>query len=200
MDIRSKRRDEAIDLMADFLLTNGLGAATLRPMAAAAHTSDRMLLYYFKDRDEILSATLHRIADRELARLNDAIPAGKPRPFGVLLEDVAHAVATEGLKPFMYLWLEISSGAARGLQPHLQVAGEISDRFLDWITSRLQGRARDGQAAAALFLVIVEGLHVLDAVGRPGVAVSAAAEIRARMDMRRGARKGHLQVPGRRTV
>ena len=75
MDVRSKRREEAIERMADHLLAEGLGAATLRPLAAAAGTSDRMLLYYFNDKDELLSATLHRVAERMLGKRPNLAPS-----------------------------------------------------------------------------------------------------------------------------
>src|ERR1700685_2497361 len=121
MNVRSDRRQAAIDLMADHILLEGLGAATLRRLAAAAGTSDRMLLYYFADKDELLTATLARIAARMIAQLDGAIPGGPRRPFAVLLEQVWAAMASESLQPFMPLWLAPGSGAARGLQPHRAV-------------------------------------------------------------------------------
>ena len=125
MTIRDDRREAAIERMADHVLSEGLGAATLRPLAAAAGTSDRMLLYYFADKDDLLTATLARIAARMTAQLDGAIPDGPRRPFAVLLEQVWAAMASKRLQPFMPLWLELASGAARGLQTHRDVAGEI---------------------------------------------------------------------------
>ncbi len=121
--------------MADHILLEGLGAATLRPLAAAAGTSDRMLLYYFADKDELLTATLARIAARMTAELDDAIPIGPLRSFPELLEEVWTALSSESLKPFMHVWLDLAAGAARGLQPHLDLAGEIAEGFLAWVTS-----------------------------------------------------------------
>ena len=178
MDIRRKRRDDAVERMADHLLSKGLGAATLRPLAVAAETSDRMLLYYFNDKDELLSATLHRVAERMLAQLDEAVPVGKPRSFRILLAEVRAILASDSIKPFMHLWLDLASGAARGLQPHRLVAGEIADGFLAWVTSRLRVETRSDQApSAALFLALIEGMHVLEAIERPSIADSAAAEI-----------------------
>lgn len=182
MNIRDERRDTAIERMADHLLAEGLGAATLRPLAAAAGTSDRMLLYYFADKDEILSTTLQRIAERMLVQLNEAIPAGKPLPFHILLEEVWQVLASDKLKPFMPLWLDLASGAARGLEPHLHVAGQIADGYLAWVTSRLKVKGNGNHAAsAALFLASIEGMYILETIGRPGIAHSAATELTARL-------------------
>jgi AcrR family transcriptional regulator len=180
MNIRSDRRQAAIDRMADYLLSEGLEAATLRPLAAAAGTSDRMLLYYFANKDELLSATLGRIAARMTAQLDDAIPIGPPRSFPVLLEEVWTALSSESLKPFMYVWLDLAAGAARGLQPHLSVAGEIADGFLAWVTSRLERQsASESGGSAALFLTSIEGMYLLKAIGCGGLADSAMTELAA---------------------
>jgi AcrR family transcriptional regulator len=180
MNIRSDRREAAIERMADHILSEGLGAATLRPLAAAAGTSDRMLLYYFTDKDELLAATLDRVAKRMTAQLDAAIPVEPRRPFPVLLEQVWAAMASESLQPFMPLWLELASGAARGLQPHRDLAREIAGGFLAWATIRLEPEG-DGEPAllAPLFIASIEGMYLLKAIGRADIADSAAAELRA---------------------
>ena len=181
MNVRDQRRNAAIERMADHLLLEGLGAATLRPLAAAAGTSDRMLLYYFTDREEIVSATLHRIAERMLAQLNQAVPPGIPRPLHVLLAEVRAVLSSSSIKPFMNVWLDLAAGAARRFQPHRRIAGEIADGFLAWIMSRLQPEAGSDQAAsAALFMALVEGLYILENLGRPSIANSAVSQIVAR--------------------
>jgi len=45
MSVRTDRRQAALERMADHLLREGMTGASLRPLAAAAGTSDRMLLY-----------------------------------------------------------------------------------------------------------------------------------------------------------
>jgi AcrR family transcriptional regulator len=181
MSIRDDRREAAIERMADHVLSEGLGAATLRPLAAAAGTSDRMLLYYFADKDELLTATLHRIAMRMTMQLDGAIPAEPRQPFAVLLERVWAALASQSLQPFMPLWLDLASGAARGLQPHRDVAGEIADGFLAWVTLRLEPDS-DGKPSilAPLFLTSIEGMYLLKAIGRGPIADAAAIELASR--------------------
>jgi len=181
MIVRDDRREAAIERMADHVLSQGLGAATLRPLAAAAGTSDRMLLYYFADKDELLAATLARIATRMVAELDRSIPVEPRKPFAVLLEQVWAALASESLRPFMPLWLDLASGAARGLQPHRDIAGDIADGFLAWVTIRLQPES-DGDPAslAPLFLASVEGMYLLKAIGRVALADSAAIALASR--------------------
>ena len=176
---RDDRREAAIDRMADHVLAEGLGAATLRPLAAAAGTSDRMLLYYFAHKDEILTATLDRIAARMIVELNQAIPAKPQQAFNALLRQAWTALASERLKLFMPVWLDLAAGAARGLQPHRDIAGRIADGFLAWVTARLlPEEGGTPSALAPLFLAMIEGSHLLSAFGRGSIADTAIDQVR----------------------
>ena len=181
MNTRDDRREAAIERMANHVLAEGLAAATLRSLAAAVGTSDRMLLYYFADKEELLTATLDRIATRMIAQLDGAIPVEPRKPFPVLLEQVWTAMASERLLPFMPLWLDLASGAARGLQPHRDVAGDIADGFLAWVTVRLQPES-DGEPSllAPMFLASIEGMYLLKAIGRGALAGLALIELASR--------------------
>jgi len=81
----------------------------------------------------------------------------------------------------MPLWLDLASGAARGLQPHRDVAGEIADRFLAWVTIRLRPET-DGErpSSAPLFLASIEGMYLLEAIGRGGLSDLAVIELASR--------------------
>jgi AcrR family transcriptional regulator len=178
MSVRDNRREAAIERMADFILAEGLAAATLRPLAAAVGTSDRMLLYYFSNKDDLLAATLAKIAARMIAQLDHAIPVGSRRTFSVLLEQVWTALASDSLRPFVPLWLDLASAAARGLQPHRDIAGEIADGFHDWVAVRLHAKGDvEAASSARLFLAAIEGMYLLTAIGREEFAHSALIEL-----------------------
>ena len=182
MSIRDERQRAVLERMADHLLREGMAGASLRPLAAAAGTSNRMLLYYFADKDELLAATLEHLAARLARLLDEAGPGdGAPHPFPALLAEVWAAVRAPGLRPYMHLWLELAAGAARGQEPHRTVAGRIADGFLAWAAARLEvEREADRAPRATLLLAAVDGLALLDAVGRSaaaGEAVGAAADL-----------------------
>ena len=68
------RRESLLDQVTDHVLQYGLIGLTLRPVAAAIGTSDRMLLYHFRSRDELVAAAVARTSDRGVAAI-DALPA-----------------------------------------------------------------------------------------------------------------------------
>ena len=62
MGIRDEQRERVVERLSGHLLATGLAQVSLRQLATAAGVSDRMLLYYFDDKAEVLSASLQRIA------------------------------------------------------------------------------------------------------------------------------------------
>jgi AcrR family transcriptional regulator len=171
MSVREKKRGDALSHIARHILDEGLPGSSLRSLAAAAGVSDRMLLYYFADKNEMLTAALGLLAMEMASVLDKSVPREPRRSFGVLLRDIRHAMRGQVLRPYMRLWLEIAARAARNEQPYSLVAGIIADGFAAWISSRL-AEANSGEAA--LLLATVEGLVVLDAVDRANLADIAA--------------------------
>lgn len=175
MTVRDDRRAAALECMADHLLREGLAGASLRPLAAAAGISDRMLLYYFRDKDELLTELLAHVAARLARQLESAATDAGPLPFADLLVELWTSVRSDALRPTMRLWVELAAVAGRGEEPHRTVAGRIADGFLAWVAGRLRvEREEDRRATAALLLATVDGLALLDAVGRGAVADEAA--------------------------
>ena len=158
------RRQQLLERMADHVLAYGLQSASLRPLAAAAGTSDRMLLHYFTDKEELLAATLTLVAKRLIAVLESARAA--PMPFHSLLPHLSSMMKDEGLQGYLRLWLELVTFAAREKEPFRSIARDISSTFLDWIASTLTvEREEDREPMAALTLAIVEGFIIFDALG-----------------------------------
>ena len=174
MTIRDTRRGAAIERMADHLLAAGLAGASLRPLAAAAGTSDRMLLYYFADRDELLGEVLKCVAARLTARLDAALPEGMRLAPGPLLGAIWTAVGAPSLRPYMHLWLELAAAAARQRRPEQPVATAIMSGFATWAEDHLDVAEPARRDEAALLLVTMEGLLFLEAVGRRDLADRAA--------------------------
>lgn len=173
MTIRQQRREAAIRRMAEVVIAEGLAAATLKRLGEAAGASDRMLLYYFASKDDLLAATLDHIAATLTQALDTAMPLGAPMQDGALLETVVRLLADAKFKAFMPLWFELTAGAARGQEPYQRIAGRIADGFLTWIAERLAGTSADRTRRAAYLLATVEGVMLLEGVGRPQAAALA---------------------------
>lgn len=153
------RRRDLITRLADHVLAHGLGSASLRPLAVAVGTSDRMLLYYFPDKAALIAAVLEEVAARMTALLSAAV-ASKPMPRADLETRLLPLLLDDANFPYMALWLEIAGLAARGDTTCARVGEAIGRGFLAWGAVQLE----DPEEAGRLMMTL-EGAVVLKSLG-----------------------------------
>lgn len=159
------QKDAMLEKLADFVLDHGLEAASLRPMARAAGTSDRMLIYHFTDKDTLIAATLDRIAARLVAYL-DQQRAPQPLPADVLQSKLLDFALDDAIWPYMRLWLQIAARAAQGTAFYKAVGGQLGQGFITWIAGQIDAPDEDTRNRdAARLLVLVEGLVLIKSLG-----------------------------------
>ncbi len=167
------RRAEILERLADHVLAHGLSASSLRPLAKAAGTSDRMLLYYFADKAEMMTATLAVIAMRIMAAM-EARKAPAPLPLEQLQPILLDAMIDDEMWPFMRVWLEIASLAANGDAFYRAVGEQLGRGFLAWGASQIDAPSEaQRQKEAVKLLVMAEGMVVLKSIGLDGDARAA---------------------------
>lgn len=154
-----------LDRLADHVLTHGLLASSLRPLARAAGISDRMLLYYFVDKDAVVTATLEHIAARFALLLGREVVA-PPLPLAGLERHLRRVLLAPSLWPYMRLWLEIASRAASGDALCHRVGGAIGRGFLAWSAAQLDSATpAEREVDAARLLMTIEGAVLLRGLG-----------------------------------
>jgi AcrR family transcriptional regulator len=163
-------RQAALARMAAHVLDHGLQTATLRPLAAAAGTSDRMLIYHFGSRDALLGEVLGHLTADLGARLAAGLGTATSLGSTVFLSRVWAVASAPALRPYMRIWLELAAVASREQGARLDLARGIVDFFLGWVRARLV-RPDD----AELVLVLFEGLLVLQEAGQPDTVQAALA-------------------------
>lgn len=163
MSIRDAQREAVIERLTGHLLAHGLARTSLRQLAQAAGVSDRMLLYYFADKAEVLAAVMARVAGELSLRLAEAIPDGAPlRPAELVRRAAAFTTGPE-MRRFMGLWVEVVAAAARGEVPFPAIVAQVMAGFRLWVDSRLDlppGADREGTAAA--IIAVIDGLALVD--------------------------------------
>ncbi len=100
-----QRRDELVRAGVPYLLEHGVADLTLRPFAAALGTSDRMLLYYFVDKDRLVDALLEAANEVLLAQLRDG-RIDAPTPGGVVWS-CWQMLADPAVADHVRLWQEV---------------------------------------------------------------------------------------------
>ncbi len=165
MVVSDERRSALLDKLADHVLAEGLSASSLRSLAKAAKTSDRMLLYYFKDKAEMMTGIIERIMLRLLMEM-EAQKTQKPLPLARLQKQLSAIICADALWPYMRLWLEIAGLSARGDPFYRSVGEQIARGFLAWGEAQLEcPDPKQRVIDAAKLLVTIEGMVVLKSVG-----------------------------------
>lgn len=162
MEKRILQREQAVERITRHVLASGLAKTSLRQLAHAAGISDRMLLYYFENKDDVLTAVMGRVAFELAGHLEAALPAGERLPPAQLLERGAALTTGDAVAPYMKLSMEIVAAAGRGEAPYAQIASGIIGGFLAWVEARLETPDETRRRAqAAMILTVIDGLAVL---------------------------------------
>jgi AcrR family transcriptional regulator len=161
------------------MLQHGLALSSLRALARTAGTSDRMLLYYFTDKDEIIVAALGEISLGFASVLAGALEGGGKRRPDVLMSDLAAVMRSGAARPYLRLWLELSVLAARGEEPYRSTAGRMADGFVAMVDYALDiEEAAARHAAAARLVAMMDGVLLLDCVGRESLGTAALRSVK----------------------
>ncbi|GAB5448141.1 TetR/AcrR family transcriptional regulator [Gymnodinialimonas sp.] len=173
-DINAKTQ-RWLEAMAAHVLEHGLTTASLRPLAKAAGTSDRMLIYHFGDKDGVIAALLSYLAEGFLGGLDAAIPEGRFPSRGALLGAIVAVMRNPVAAGYARIWLDIVAASARGEGAYAATGGAMIDGFVAWVLARLPEGTTDPDTAARALLTVLEGVMVMDAVGHGDVADAAIA-------------------------
>lgn len=160
------KRQAWLQDMADHVLHHGLRDASLRPLAKAAGTSDRMLIYHFDSKEGVISALLLRLAETLTAHLDQALPDGRAASSRAVVAEVRALMQSDLGQGYMRLWFDILSVAAQEegpeMGPHRYAGHVMSDLFEGWLRKRLPAPEQ-----APAVLTLFEGILVMDALGLP---------------------------------
>lgn len=156
--------------LAAHVLQHGLGGASLRPLAKAAGTSDRMLIYHFGNKQRLISELLGYIAGLYSAALDAAIGSERSQTRQQLLARILAEGRKPAMQAFLVLWWEIVAGAARGLPGYKDAASEMMERQLAWLQKQMPEDDPDPAGGARYLMTLIEGTLMLGTVGHARMA------------------------------
>ena len=145
------RREQLAGLATDYALDHGLIGLSLRPLAAAIGTSDRMLLYHFAGKDDLVATVLRISNDRSIEAIR-ALPRSRSVRTAVL--DLWRASASEELNRCHRMYVEAAALGLLGREPYASVVREANQRWVNVLADHLVAtgctRARARRAVALL--------------------------------------------------
>ena len=123
------RREDLAEAATDDVLEHGLLGLSLRPLAARLGTSDRMLLYHFAGKDDLVATVLRVSNDRSVARIGSLAPSADVHS-AVL--DLWAAVRSPQLDRCQRVYVEAAALGLFGREPY---AGVVREANAVWLTA-----------------------------------------------------------------
>ena len=156
-----KIRQRLLDVCTDYSLEHGL-PDRLEPLATAAGTSSRMLIYHFGTRDELLREILGQARQRQVEAFTDLIRLRPDEPYPVTLARAWSAISGPQGEPYLRMFSRLHDTAGEPLWP-----GFRRTATTDWLAPLADGMGSLGRPeSATLVLAVIRGLLIdLDATG-----------------------------------
>lgn len=160
MSKKEQKRAEIVEKLAVHFLEEGLDETGLRRLAEVAGTSDRMLLYYFENKDDLVAAVLIHIGGGLYGTL-EAVFGTEPPPPAKALTMLWEMVKSPDFSVQMRLWLELSSKASRGDPLFTLVSDQLAEGWIAWLATMLDAPEEKRHPLAVLIMGAVDGMVVL---------------------------------------
>jgi AcrR family transcriptional regulator len=163
-------KDSLLPLLAAHVLAHGLGQVSLRPLAKAAGTSDRMLIYHFGTKEALITDLLGHIAQIYAAALDAAVGGGRAATRAEVVTRILAQGDAPEMQPFLVLWWEIVAGAGRNVPGYEAAARAMMDELLSWLETQMPADDPDPHGGACYLLTLIEGTLMLSAIGHGATA------------------------------
>jgi AcrR family transcriptional regulator len=132
----STRREELAEAATDYAIEHGLIGLSLRPLAVAVGTSDRMLLYHFRDKNDLIATILRTSTTRSVASI-EALPPSSDLRSAVL--DLWRATSSGRLQACQRLYVEAASLGLFGHEPYATAVREANTLWMSALADHLTG-------------------------------------------------------------
>ncbi len=148
-----QRREEWTAAATDYVLKHGLIGLSLRPLAAELGTSDRMLLYHFTAKENLVAAVLRTATDRATACINALPPSTDLRR---AVHDLWAVTQTTTVDECTRLYVEAAALGLFGSEPYATVVRESNAH---WTKALVDHLVRSGVRRP----LARRSVHVIDA-------------------------------------
>jgi AcrR family transcriptional regulator len=172
-----ERREELAQGATDYVLEHGLIGLSLRPLAAALGTSDRMLLYHFSDKDDLVATVLRISTDRSVAGIRAVGPSADVRQ-AVL--DLWAVVSAPEQARCQRLYVEAAALGVLGTEPYATGVAEANDDWLEALATHLLASGLTpalAMRAAALVEAAFMGLQLDGPLAKPEVVAVSVRDL-----------------------
>lgn len=172
-------RQEILDGAVALVLDEGLARLTFGSLARRSGVSDRIIVYYFPSKEELIGEVLAVFGGRLQAALGPALPAAVPDHVS-FVRSVWPLLATPRFDPVFAVFFEASGLASAGVEPYRTMAAALVKGWVAWAEQSITGDAAHRRSEAAAAIATIDGLLLMRQLSGAAAANRAAAAITRR--------------------
>ncbi|MFI8568777.1 TetR/AcrR family transcriptional regulator [Rhodococcus sp. NPDC078407] len=169
-------REEMLSVALDAAVEGGLSRLTFGRLASRLKTSDRMVVYYFPKKDDLVTAVLEVVGHR----LQHVLAAAFSTPMNNHRSLVAAAwpvVAQPEYDPLFGLYFEAIGQATAGIEPYKSVASQLIEVWIEWLGGFVLGDPDHRRTEAAAAVALLDGLLLMRLLGGSSLADTASTPL-----------------------
>lgn len=165
-------REEMVVAVANVTLRDGVSKLTFRNVADELETSDRMVVYYFPAKEDLVLAAVGALSSRMQSLLEEAFGNDRRSP-DELIKRAWPTLKRKSADRIFQVFLELIGLSVSGIDPYDKITRNILHEWADWLSERVDAPSRPERRRLALGVIArVDGLLLL----RHGLGAAAADE------------------------
>ena len=152
---------------------DGLSQLTFGRVAKRLGISDRIVVYYFPSKDDLIGEVLLAMGLQLQATLAPAFTT-PVADHAALLRTAWPILARPEADPVFALFFEAGGLAATGLEPFATLVPPLVEAWIEWATAFISGTKAKRRAEAEAAIAMLDGLLLMRQIGGPELADRAA--------------------------
>lgn len=174
--VKKHSREEMLSVALEAALEDGLSRLTFGRLASRLKISDRMVVYYFPTKDELVTSVLSVVGDRLQHVLAAAfsVPTNDHRS---LVATAWPVVAQPECDPLFGLYFEAIGQATAGIEPYKSVATHLVEGWIEWLGGFVVGDQDYRRREAAAAVAVLDGLLLMRLLGGSDLADTASTSL-----------------------
>jgi AcrR family transcriptional regulator len=172
-------RDEILQGALAVAFADGLSSLTYGRVARQLAISDRIVVYYFPTKADLVGDVLVSLG----IQLQDVLAPAFTSPvpdYRQLVRVAWPILARPSADPVFALFFEANGLAATGREPYRTVVPQLVEAWIAWAAEFLEGTPAQRRAEAETAIALIDGLLLLRLLGGPAAANRAAKRVGAR--------------------
>jgi AcrR family transcriptional regulator len=153
------RREALLASVTEYVLEHGVASLSLRPLAKATNSSPRILLYYFGSKEDLVTAVIERLRDRQRASFA-SVPRNR-QSYGESVRAAWKMMSAPEHSAHFRLFFELYGLALREPERYQTFLRNAVGDWLDHLEAPALRNGHSKEAARALATVLLAGYRGL---------------------------------------